>query len=285
MAHARLLESVQAELNKVKPTEGSVACAGNCLSELSAAVRQLGPEWDVQPFGSFANGFATVSSDLDVTCQQRGRELSSDVQAQSALALDAIAQVLEHRPDFTIEERIFGARIPLLKLRFANRLEVDLSCHNPTPILNTRLLRAYSNMDSRIRELGVVIKLWSKRVGVCDATKSNLSSYSFTLLVIYFLQVHKDVRLPVLPVDAFRDDAKQEADERVVKAMANWRCDLSLLDLMSRFFAFYCDPGNAGFRWGDEVVSVRCGEQHMIYESMFPMLRCSHMRRLHIDDP
>ena len=44
--------------------------------------------------------------------------------------------------------------------------------------------------------------------------------YAFTLLVIYFLQAHLDVQLPVLPVEAFEDLTQHDADERAIMATA-----------------------------------------------------------------
>jgi hypothetical protein len=89
----------------------------------------------------------------------------------------------------------------------------------------------------------------------------------------------------VLPVDAFSNQGKQEADERIIAATSNWWCDLSLAGLMSRFFGFYCNFDSKGFRWGEEVVSVRCGERHSIYDPVFSRLRGRHVHRLHVEDP
>jgi len=275
-------KSLAARLEEGVPTQDSLAQAERCLRELQSVMARLGLDWKVIPYGSFVNGFGTVSSDIDVTCCQPGEKAGGDAQRKAVEALgNWIVPMIQLHGSFSIVEEILGARIPILKLRFENTLNVDVSCHNQKPVMNTRLFKAYSKMDPRIKELGIAIKLWARGVGICDATKKNLSSYSFTLMVIYFLQVHPDVELPVLPVDAFEEGGLREHDERVMDAMASWNCRLTLLEIMSRFFAFYADA----FVWGNEVVSVRCGRRHMAPDPCFGKLRGRHTWRLHIEDP
>lgn len=198
---------------------------------------------------------------------------------------EQILPMVRDHDRFTVIEEILGARIPILKLCFDNTLDIDLSCHNPTPLLNTRLLKAYSQMDIRVRDLGIAIKHWAKGAGLCDAIKSNLSSYSFTLLVLYFMQVHMDVQLPALPTEEMAALSEQEACQRATIAASSWYCQLSLTELMSRFFAFYSSESADDFHWGSEVASIRCGSRRPIHDSIFANLRGRHARRIHIEDP
>lgn len=273
-------------LSNLEPTLEITERSQRCLIELQTVITRLGLTWKVRPFGSFANGFGTMYSDLDVTCCQSGGVPPADTQKDSALALGSwIIPMLELHKSFTIRQEILGARVPILKLMFEDTLEVDLSCHNAKPLLNTRLLKAYSLTDPRIRDLGVAIKLWAKASGVCDATKSNLSSYSFTLLVIYFMQVHEDVQLPVIPVDSFVDTETPQSYESVFAALPEWQCKLSLPELMLRFFAFYSNHERNAFAWGSEVVSVRGLQREHAGNPAFGKLRGHHVSRLHIEDP
>lgn len=281
----RLQEDVVVQLRDVMPTRRSIDVAEQCLQQLRLMLSRLAPDWDAQAFGSYANGFGTRFSDLDVTCCQPGNALAQDSRRVSLTLGEQILPFVRAHPRFTVVEEILNARIPIVKLCFDKALDVDLSCHNPTPLLNTRLLKAYSALDPRIRDLGIAIKLWAKGAGLCDATKSNLSSYSFTLLVLYFMQVHADVQLPVLSTEEIAAFPEQEAFERAMVAASTWCCTLSLPELMSRFFAFYSNSDSYGFSWGTEVVSVRCGSRRAISDSVFAKLRGKHARRIHIEDP
>jgi DNA polymerase sigma len=241
----------------------------------------LGPHWSAQAFGSFANGFATLDSDLDVTCCMENLR-SGDIQnqARSDLKLRILPLILEH-PKFALVEDVLGARIPILKLRFERMLDVDISCHNPQPLCNSWLLWDYSRLDSRVKALGVAVKLWAKRAGICDATKANLSSYGLILMVVYFLQV--DMHLPCLPVDASH---RASLMSETIKQTKNfWQHGMSLRQMLGRFFAFYADKDHRSFQWGHEVVSVRFGPRHTAHESCFSELRGRYVERLHIEDP
>jgi len=279
--HAKLERcraDIEARVNQCLPTKMSKRRLERCLKELRFVLKQLGGNWALHQFGSAASGFNTVTSDLDVTCCLRS-DLSPDLKAEAASVLSQrLAPIFRQHSAFEITEEILGARVPILKLCFENELEVDLSCHNLTPLVNTRLLREYCNLDQRIYHLGLAVKLWAKAVGVCGATPGNLSSYAFTLMMLYFLQVHPDVQLPVFPVEAFKKPHKLLA---VASTRPSWRCTLLLVDLLKSFFRFYAEE----FKWGTEVVSVRVGKRQMASEPMFAALRARQAQRIHIEDP
>jgi DNA polymerase sigma len=278
---AHLEKDVVTRLDELMPTAASSALAERCLQELRLIVRQLGPEWDALPFGSYANGFGTAVSDLDVVFSQGKDAGGTGAQCLAASVLgEKIVPMLQRHLSFSVVKEILGARVPIVKLCFEGNLEVDISCFNPQPLLNTKLLSAYSRIDSRIQRLGVAVKLWARGAGVCDATKKNLSSYSFTLLALYFLQVHPEVRLPVLPEDIVRRDAAS-VDECVASAAAASCCGLSLSQLLALFFTFYAND----FKWGTEVVCIRLGQRRMVHEPVFSRLRGNQVERIHIEDP
>lgn len=72
-------------------------------------------------------------------------------------------------------------------------LDCDISLQNPLALANTRLLRAYSEIDPRVRELAFLIKHWAKSRHLNSPANGTLSSYGFILLLIHFLQA-SDVR-------------------------------------------------------------------------------------------
>lgn len=277
-----LQENVETRLAEVALQEYDISRGERCLRELGKLVAsELGPSWEARAFGSFANGFGTSFSDLDVTCWIPGADLGPDVQrqAQQIISLKLLPHLRQHAA-FSIRDEVLGARVPVVKMCFEGHLDVDVSCHNPMPLLNTRLLRAYARVDTRIRDLGVAVKIWAKGASVCDASRSHLSSYAFALMVVYFLQVHPEVHLPALPVDAFDKHGAGKHDARV--AAASMRCDLDLAGLLVRFFDFYANH----FCWGTEVVSVRCGSRRAASQPLFASLRGRHHQgRLHVEDP
>ncbi len=71
-------------------------------------------------------------------------------------------------------------------------MECDIALSNPLAISNTRLLRTYSEVDPRVRELAFVVKKWAKARHVNSPGDGTLSSYGFILCMLHFLQVCAD---------------------------------------------------------------------------------------------
>eukprot|EP00931_Biecheleriopsis_adriatica_P046562 TRINITY_DN26758_c0_g2_i1.p1 TRINITY_DN26758_c0_g2~~TRINITY_DN26758_c0_g2_i1.p1 ORF type:complete len:700 (+),score=143.17 TRINITY_DN26758_c0_g2_i1:280-2100(+) len=267
-------------LEESKPSEEDNARIERCLEALRAVIAQLGDRWRVSPFGSAANGFLTKGSDLDVTCHEVLDTPEDENQTAVEILNKRLTPYFEEREGFAVCEMVVHARIPILKLRFEDCLEVDLSCNNTKPIHNTRLLKAYASIDSRVRDVGIAVKIWAKAAGVCGASSSHLSSYTWMLMVVYFMQVDPKVELPRLPVQAFENDDGEECLEAI---RASWpkQCSLSVGQLLLRFFQFY----NQDFYWGSEVVSLRYGSRLDVREPFFDSLKGRHHPRLHVEDP
>jgi hypothetical protein len=287
-----LREELSQRLAEHRPTDESLARVGRCVEALRDIVAQLGPCWRVGLFGSAVNGFGTEASDLDATCfevdagdeDNHISQTGKDGRHQKAAALlkEQLLPIFlaDGHKDFVLTSEIFSARVPILKFRFEGCLDVDLSCLNTEPLQNTRLLKAYAGLRECVRDLGVAAKLWAKAAEVCGAAHMHLSSYTFTLMALYYMQVDPEVQLPVLPTQAYEDEAEFEQDERV-KAAQNWKCELPLERLLERFLQFYSQE----FYWGTEVASLRRGGRSFADDPAFIQLRGRHSVRLHVEDP
>jgi len=270
---------VRALLAERRPSGADTAMREACLQELQAVVRKAGPGWSLELFGSLASNFGTSSSDVDVTCVQPDQPWQAHAAAR--FLKESIVPLIQEHPRLTVSEEVFSAKVPILRLCFDGQLDIDLSCQNTYAVRNTRYLRAYANIDQRVQELGVAVKLWAKAVGLCGAAQGNLSSYAFTLLVIYFMQVHPDVLLPCLPTYAFEEGMAGESDSRVRELSCSWNRSLSLAELLGRFFWFY----TRAFTWGQEVVSPRLGRRLSATDQQFRQLRGRYASRLQVEDP
>jgi len=250
-----------------------------CVKELEGIAQRIGPEWHVQPFGSTVNGFGTRESDVDVCCFMDG---SQDEDSNAIWDLrHKLRPLIEQHQSFSILLEISRAKVPILKLRFRDQLEVDLSCHNTEPLPNTRLLKEYACLNPIVSQLGILIKTWAKREGVCGAPSKFLSSYSLILMTIYFLQV--TMNLPCLNPAHFKTNPATDpivAKEPSVKdPTAQLKEPLELL--LCRFFYFY----TSSFDWGTEVVSVRAGQRAPITDPLYHRMPERGAKRLHIEDP
>lgn len=264
----------QVLLESVAPTERDINTANSCLMEFVELSKELGPQWKARVFGSVASGFHTRCSDLDITFVQTA-DLNDQVSASDSLA--QLLPAVQRNPLFEVIEVISGARIPILKCRFDNKLDVDLTFKNTDPFPNTQLLRAYAKLSSTVRELVTLVKLWAKAEGVCGAPGGHLSSYSFTLMMLYFLQVDPLVKMPCFPTNHFVGEGNLPPAANI-----SWQCPLPLPVLLARFFEFYATQ----YCWGYEVISVRVGQRIFASDPVYSQLSASDNSPIpHIEDP
>lgn len=267
-----LATALEATVNFLDPLPEERQVHAKCIQQLETIVKQVGKEWEIQAFGSAMNGFLSRGADLDVSCFKNNNP-DQDSQLSVQELKYRILPLLRTQPSFKVTQEIWSARVPIIHLRFLNIIDVDLSCHNPQALQNTHLLRAYAELSPLVRQLVLCVKFWAKGQGVCGAPKGYLSSYSFSLLVIYFLQV--DQQLPCLPVEEFGPWGPMRP------LHYEWICRTSLSELLFRFFSFYAQA----FSWGAEVVSIRVGRRKLGSDPDFLNLPGRQAQRLHVEDP
>eukprot|EP00440_Ansanella_granifera_P057780 gb/GFBE01062639.1/.p1 GENE.gb/GFBE01062639.1/~~gb/GFBE01062639.1/.p1 ORF type:complete len:820 (+),score=170.15 gb/GFBE01062639.1/:1-2460(+) len=276
-----------------KTTADEIAQMATCLEALNVLIAtglEKGEKWRASAFGSMETGFGTKGCDLDVVIiEANAAERNSNPQN----ILMKLRQLLLVS-DFAVKNIILSARVPILKLEYKGQ-DVDVSVNNVRPLVNTRLLKAYGSLHPLIIEFGIAVKIWAKEANLCGGADGHLSSYSFILMALYFLQVAIPGPIPCLQQGgasnaAFEDDSAAEERVREAQAENSFLQNSSLRILLAGFFAFY--GGTMGpsmsappFAWGKEVVSVRLGRREMSDSEEFKALKGRHEDRLHIEDP
>mmetsp|Transcript_38357 Transcript_38357/g.69509 ORF Transcript_38357/g.69509 Transcript_38357/m.69509 type:complete len:501 (-) Transcript_38357:591-2093(-) len=265
-------------LEAVYPVQEETGRHAGCIQQMEQCVQLLGPGWHVRPFGSAANTLCTRGADLDLTCfHESVRDQDSHLATQELRY--KLLPLLRCHPRFKIKEEIWSARVPIVKLLFDETTEVDLSCHNPQALQNTYLLKTYAELSPQVRRLVLAVKVWARTEGVSGAPSGHLSSYSLTLMVLYFLQVQQGLEMPCMPTEAFSSFGSTPEVQGI-----SWTCALPLAELVTGFFVFYAGA-DGGFQWGSEVVSVRLGRRSQPRELDFQLLPGRLGHRLHIEDP
>jgi DNA polymerase sigma len=143
------------------------------------------------------------------------------------------------------------ARIPVLKFTVpSSGTKVDLAINNELPLHNTRLLKAYADIDPRVRQLIVFVKHWAKLRNINSAYHGTLSSYAWALLCIFVvqragivpvLQLSSEVRLDVDTVVVVDGDGwavQYASDVRAFQEAARKR-ELPLAGLVTMFFDYF----------------------------------------------
>lgn len=247
-----------------------------------AARRVLDPSADIQMFGSAASGFCERGSDIDATVivdfailnkrfhgKNRTPSVGHETRTLCSEAVCAIAKYIEstNGTGLAVEGLINGAKVPIVVLSSFGRQIIDASINNVLPTFNTRLLGEYAKLDARVVALVLCVKRWAKMAQVSDAKMGNLSSYSWSILCLYYLQ-----RAGVIPslqarappgIDLYQcpstgrtfDVAFLSGRDAVAEKNLLPQCHLTAAELLCGFFTFY----DREFKWGSEVVSIRIG--------------------------
>ncbi|KAJ8525802.1 hypothetical protein ON010_g15312 [Phytophthora cinnamomi] len=182
--------------------------------------------------------------------------------------------ILQRAAKCEVRHVIAGARVPIIRFlhtRSGREYECDLCFENVLATRNTPLLRAYASFDDRARTLGLAVKHWAKQRGISDASMGFLSSYSFVLLSIYYLQVVRvlpNLQNPRLlesaqiRPDYYNDINIAFCEDRGIARAFHQRTsggtssDMSLTTLLAGFFEFYATQ----FNFAKRVVTVRSPE-------------------------
>ncbi|KAH8278984.1 hypothetical protein KR018_012117 [Drosophila ironensis] len=152
----------------------------------------LAPAFPSQPlriykFGSRITGIGTRSSDLDVFVDIGNTFHTFEHRASKGTIknLRAMRPVFCNSNDWRIINVIEQARVPIIKTcHLPTGIECDI-CLNSLGFCNTNLLKYLFESQPLTQYMCIYVKNWLER---CKLTEQ-ISTYSITLMVIYFLQL------------------------------------------------------------------------------------------------
>ncbi|CAM9192101.1 unnamed protein product [Pylaiella littoralis] len=180
---------------RIQETTKSIAQMQGALEKK----RKAFAEWKAENFGSPPE---EQKKAVDAVHKSR---LSLEKSEQRLKATSKIVfemkRVLE-RKGFTDVMAVHRSRVPVVKTcapvffwgRTGRPCLVDISVNNLVAVHNTRLVKAYTDLDPRCRRLLYLVKTWSKARGVNDSSKGTLSSYAHCVTVLHYL-----TRVGVIP--------------------------------------------------------------------------------------
>ncbi|XP_051853001.1 terminal uridylyltransferase 7 isoform X2 [Antechinus flavipes] len=164
---------------------------------LESFIRQEFPGTKLSLFGSSKNGFGFKQSDLDICMTIDGLETAEGLDC--IRMIEELSRVLKKHSGLRNVLPITTAKVPIVKFfHVRSGLEVDISLYNTLALHNTKLLAAYSAIDPRVKYLCYTMKVFTKMCDIGDASRGSLSSYAYTLMVLYFLQQRDPPVIPVL---------------------------------------------------------------------------------------
>lgn len=209
---------VQLLLSQITPSSESENAAQRLVETVKRAIQPLFPEADVCGFvsgeleGSRAFRVAVPDIELVVSVPPEllrqkllGKvERKLDKQLEKA-AIRCIAETLVSSCGFKFRRSAFRGEEPKLTLlappvpgSSGEAVPLDVAVNAETPLYAAALLSECAQLDLRAKQLIFLVRRWAKDRGICHAAKGYPSPYHWSLLVIYFLQVHRDQVLPPL---------------------------------------------------------------------------------------
>uniref|UniRef100_A0A8C0ZCX1 RNA uridylyltransferase n=1 Tax=Cyanistes caeruleus TaxID=156563 RepID=A0A8C0ZCX1_CYACU len=175
---------------------------------LEVFIRQDFPGTKLDLFGSSKNGFGFKQSDLDICMTIDGRATAEGLDC--IRIIEDLAKVLKKQSGLRNVLPITTAKVPIVKFfHVRSGLEVDISLYNTLALHNTRLLSSYAAIDPRVKYLCYTMKVFTKICDIGDASRGSLSSYAYTLMVLYFLQQRNPPVIPVLQ-EIYKETKKPE---------------------------------------------------------------------------
>lgn len=233
----------------------------------SAVCQQLGLPGTLELFGSAASGFGSATSDVDLVFVTSGQDVPS-----SLVVLRLLEGYLRDSALCHNVTQIYQGRSPVLKLTHDSGIEVDIVVNNNLGLRNTRLFKAYHDIDvdagpvgsgsGRIGNTVRALKEWARRCGLIGTCDGMINSFAFTILVLYYLQVVEvlpnlqtlavDLQLPSEMVEHYEAcfaDPSQAPPLPADSAPAT----ATVGALMYGFFLFYSHD----FDWTSHAVSMR----------------------------
>ncbi|XP_076906240.1 UTP:RNA uridylyltransferase 1-like [Bidens hawaiensis] len=206
-------------------------------------------------YGSCANSFGFRKSDIDV-CLAMG-----DDDVDKAEILLKLADILKS-DNLENVQALTRARVPIVKLMDpATGISCDICVNNLLAVINTKLLRDYSKIDPRLRQLAFIVKHWAKSRGVNETFQGTLSSYAYVLMCIHFLQQRTPSILPCLQgmettYKVNVDDVECSYFDQVEKLQGfGSRNGESIAQLVWAFFNYWAYRHD----YTNDVISIRMG--------------------------
>lgn len=237
------------------PSEEEKAKQEQLMTLLKNIVAKEWPEARLYPYGSCSNTFGFSKSDIDI-CLAIG-----DNDINKADILLRLAELLKDEKLQNVQA-LTHARVPIVKLMDPETgISCDICVNNLLAVENTKLLRDYSRIDARLRQLVFIVKHWAKSRGVNETYRGTLSSYAYVLMCIHLLQQRRPAILPCLQgmkvtyysaVENVECAYFDKVDELLGFGFGNSE---SLARLVWAFFAYwaYCHD------YANDVISVRTG--------------------------
>ncbi|KAI8334561.1 hypothetical protein BC941DRAFT_472494 [Chlamydoabsidia padenii] len=206
----RLSQEMDAIYKSLLPTQQTLTAHSDLISKINKLLETVwyGQGYKVHAFGSSVTKLLLDGSDLDLSIvlpndQSKMGDYRQEIQSHQTAggwpaSIFDIGFLSNKLTQYGIKNvKTIHALVSICKFMDpATKLKCDLSIHNTLDIENSHLIKAYINLDNRIRPFLYLLKHFTKCRHINDAISGTLSSYGFILLGLYYLM---NTPVPVIP--------------------------------------------------------------------------------------
>ena len=231
-------------------------------------------------FGSTGCNLHSRDSDLDVALRVPYDQVTDRAKREMIVRL---ADAFKSNHQVCSVEAVPDARVPIVRLvHAATGIQCDVSIGNEAALQKTALLNVYSKSEPLFRELCLLVKHWARKRKLNSPRDNTLSSYTWTLLVIHFLQRRQPALLPMIDTPTLQAANLKKFEQKKKTAVGGTvNRPTSAAKLLYEFFSFFAelDPATYG------TISIRVG--HLMQRGQ--RLMCARMLAspgmLSVEDP
>ncbi|XP_035278713.1 terminal uridylyltransferase 4 [Anguilla anguilla] len=183
--------AVMAAVHQQGISEDDCLLRQDIVSRMEKIIQQQLSACSLRLYGSCLTKFAFKTSDVNIDVAYPCNMTQPDVLIQ-------VLEILKNSSQFTEVESDFHAKVPVVFCRDASSgLLCKVSAGNDVACLTTDLLAALGKLEPRLVPLVLAFRYWAKLCHIDCQAEGGIPSYSFALMVVFFLQQRKE---PILPV-------------------------------------------------------------------------------------
>ncbi|KAM6962727.1 terminal uridylyltransferase 4 [Aplochiton taeniatus] len=191
-AHLRAVDAAVQETSRLHGiSEKDFQVRQAVVNRMEETIQQHLSSCSLRLYGSCLTRFAFKTSDINIDVTYPSTMTQPDVLIQ-------VLEILKNSPQFSEVESDFHAKIPVVYcLDVHSGLMCKVSAGNDVACLTTNHLATLAKLEPRLVPLVLAFRYWAKLCHIDCQAEGGIPSYSFALMVIFFLQQRKE---PILPV-------------------------------------------------------------------------------------
>ncbi|XP_044285843.1 terminal uridylyltransferase 4 isoform X2 [Varanus komodoensis] len=185
------------------------------VDDMEKIIQQHLPECSLRMYGSCLTRFAFKTSDVNIDIKFPSMMSHPDVLIQ-------VLDILKNSASYSDVESDFHAKVPVV---FCKDVKSGLTCKvsagNDVACLTTDLLAALGKLEPVLVPLVLAFRYWARLCHIDCQAEGGIPSYSFALMVIFFLQQREPRILPSYLGSWIEGFDSKKADDFQLKGIEN----------------------------------------------------------------